>query len=58
MQYLWPKWDEPRYTIAMSSSAAVSFAALSLAWLMRYMLRRENAKITKEDNEARLRYAY
>lgn len=56
--YLWPKWDGPRYTIAMSSSAAVSFAALALAWLMRFMLRRENVKISRSGNEETLRYAH
>ncbi|KAL6358995.1 hypothetical protein LRP88_09193 [Fusarium phalaenopsidis] len=56
--YLWPKSDEPRYTIAMSSSAAFSAASALLAWLMRWMLIRENRKIRRENNEERLFYAY
>ncbi|RSL84052.1 hypothetical protein CEP51_004148 [Fusarium floridanum] len=56
--YLWPKSDEPRYTTAMSSSAAFSAASALLAWLMRWMLIRENRKIRRENNEERLFYAY
>ncbi|PVH77347.1 MFS general substrate transporter [Cadophora sp. DSE1049] len=56
--YLWPEGDEPRYTMAMTTSAAVSFAALVLAWVMRFMLRRANAKLSRTDNSERLRYAY
>ncbi|UPK99503.1 hypothetical protein LCI18_010438 [Fusarium solani-melongenae] len=56
--YLWPKSDEPRYTTAMASSAAFSAASALLAWLMRWMLIRENRKIRRENNEERLFYAY
>ncbi|RMJ12189.1 hypothetical protein CDV36_008145 [Fusarium kuroshium] len=56
--YLWPKSDEPRYTTAMSSSAAFSAASALLAWLMRWMLILENRKIRRENNEERLFYAY
>ncbi|KAI8685120.1 MFS domain-containing protein [Fusarium keratoplasticum] len=56
--YLWPQSDQPRYTIAMSSSAAFSAASALLAWLMRWMLIRENRKIRRENNEERLFYAY
>jgi hypothetical protein len=56
--YLWPEWDAPRYVIPMSGSAACSFATLAGAWLMRYLLRRENKKIRQSNDEARLFYAY
>ncbi|CAH0051762.1 unnamed protein product [Clonostachys solani] len=56
--YLWPSSDEPRYVIAMSTSAAFSAASAILAWVMRWMLIRENHKIRLTDNEARLFYAY
>ncbi|KFY63372.1 hypothetical protein V496_04001 [Pseudogymnoascus sp. VKM F-4515 (FW-2607)] len=56
--YVWPKEDSPRYTIGMSTSAAVSFAAVLLAWLMRFMLRKANVKISTSANEEKLRYAY
>ncbi|KAM5355124.1 hypothetical protein ACJ41O_001770 [Fusarium nematophilum] len=56
--YLWPTSDSPRYTIAMSTSAAFSAASALLAWLLRWMLIRENRKIRQENNEERLFYAY
>lgn len=56
--YLWPKSDAPRYTIAMSSSAAFSIATAAGAWGMRFWLMRENRKIRQSSNEQRLFYAY
>jgi hypothetical protein len=55
---MWPKSDEPRYVMAMSSSAALSFATLTSAWAMRIWLVRENKKIRQSENEAILFYAY
>lgn len=57
-QYLWPDWDEPRYVVAMSSSAAFSVACAATAWLMKWMLIRENKRIRQLDNENVLFYAY
>ena len=56
--YLWPKSDAPRYTIAMSSSAAFSVATAGAAWAMKFWLMRENKKIRQSANENRLFYAY
>jgi len=56
--YLWPSSDEPRYVIAMSSSAAFSFACASGAWVMRFWLQRLNSKIRQQDDETILAYAY
>ncbi|CEN61284.1 Putative Permease of the major facilitator superfamily [Aspergillus calidoustus] len=56
--YLWPSSDEPRYTIAMSSSAAFSLACLSGAWIMKLWLVQLNKKIRQSNDESRLYYAY
>lgn len=57
-QYLWPSSDEPRYVIAMSSSAAFSLATAAGAWVMKIWLMRENKKIRMSNNETTLFYAY
>ncbi|KAL3484534.1 major facilitator superfamily domain-containing protein [Aspergillus germanicus] len=56
--YLWPSSDEPRYTIAMSSSAAFSLACLSGAWIMKLWLVQLNKIIRQSSDESRLYYAY
>ncbi|KAH8894185.1 major facilitator superfamily protein [Thozetella sp. PMI_491] len=43
--YFWPSSDGPRYTLGFSASAAFSFASMLLAWVMRYLLKRENVRI-------------
>ena len=57
-QYLWPKHDAPRYVIPMASSAAFCVACALGAWVMRWMLIKENRKIRQRDSEAVLFYAY
>ena len=57
-QYLWPSSDEPRYTIAMSSSAAFSITCAACTWAMRIWLQRANRKIRQENDESNLYYAY
>ncbi|KAL5592450.1 hypothetical protein FOBRF1_006929 [Fusarium oxysporum] len=52
--YLWPSSDEPRYIIAMSSSAGFSVAVIAGTWFMRWLLKRENEKIRQSSNEATL----
>ncbi|KAL4976440.1 major facilitator superfamily domain-containing protein [Aspergillus desertorum] len=56
--YLWPSSDEPRYTIAMSSSAAFSVTCAACAWVMRFWLMSANRKIRRSDDESVLFYAY
>ncbi|KAK1493231.1 major facilitator superfamily transporter [Colletotrichum tamarilloi] len=56
--YMWPKSDEPRYVMAMSSSAALSVATAMGAWAMRFWLKNENRKIRQSENENVLFYAY
>ncbi|KAG9258448.1 major facilitator superfamily domain-containing protein [Emericellopsis atlantica] len=56
--YLWPDWNAPRYVIPMASSAAFSFVALVLAWVMRRILVVENRRIRASNTESTLFYAY
>ncbi|KAH7153519.1 major facilitator superfamily domain-containing protein [Dactylonectria macrodidyma] len=56
--YMWPSSDEPRYTMAMSSSAALSILTAMGAWGMRVWLVKENKKIRQSENESTLYYAY
>ncbi|RMZ47795.1 hypothetical protein AFCA_000539 [Aspergillus flavus] len=56
--YLWPSSDEPRYTMAMSSSAAFSLACAASAWAMKMWLIRANRKIRQGNDESVLYYAY
>ncbi|KNG90930.1 hypothetical protein ANOM_000674 [Aspergillus nomiae NRRL 13137] len=56
--YLWPSSDEPRYTMAMSSSAAFSLACAASAWVMKIWLMRANRKIRQSNDESVLYYAY
>ncbi|KAK5072418.1 hypothetical protein LTR64_005112 [Lithohypha guttulata] len=56
--YLWPSSDEPRYTIAMTSSAAFSVATASGAWVMKFWLMRLNKNIRQSNDETVLRFAY
>ncbi|OAL46138.1 major facilitator superfamily transporter [Pyrenochaeta sp. DS3sAY3a] len=56
--YMWPKSDEPRYTMAMSSSAALSLATAAGAWAMRFWLKRDNKKMMQSENEATVLFAY
>ncbi|KAL3477231.1 major facilitator superfamily domain-containing protein [Aspergillus californicus] len=56
--YLWPESDGPRYTIAMSSSAAFSITCATCAWIMKGLLVRANRKIRQSNDETVLYYAY
>lgn len=56
--YLWPDSDEPRYGIAMGSSAGFSLACATGAWCMKLWLIRLNKKARQSDDETTLRYAY
>lgn len=56
--YMWPSSDEPRYTMAMSSSAALSVATAAGAWAMRFWLVSENKKIRRSEDETTVFYAY
>ncbi|KAM0325044.1 hypothetical protein ACHAQA_007581 [Verticillium albo-atrum] len=56
--YLWPSSDEPRYAIAMGSSAGFSLATTLCAWIMRMDLARANKKIRATEDEATLFFVY
>ncbi|KAM0328535.1 hypothetical protein ACHAQA_004942 [Verticillium albo-atrum] len=56
--YLWPSSDAPMYTIAMSSSAVFSALSAALAWVMRWVLIRENRRIRRSNDESTVFYAY
>ncbi|KAL2206072.1 MFS general substrate transporter [Sarocladium strictum] len=56
--YLWPAWNAPRYVIPMVASAAFSFVALVLAWVMRRILIKENRRIRASTTESTLFYPY
>ncbi|QGI65184.1 hypothetical protein CEK26_009135 [Fusarium fujikuroi] len=56
--YLWPKSDEPRYAIAMASSAAFSIGTAALAWLAKIILKWRNQKLRAQDSETEIFYVY
>ncbi|KAI8718095.1 hypothetical protein NCS52_00887500 [Fusarium sp. LHS14.1] len=56
--YLWPSSDEPRYAIAMSSSAAFSIATAALAWVAKIIMMRRNRKLRSQESEATVFYVY
>ncbi|KAI5360954.1 hypothetical protein Slin15195_G088640 [Septoria linicola] len=56
--YLWPKSDEPRYTIALASSAGFSMATAALAWVAKFMMMRRNKKIRQSSDENTNFYVY
>lgn len=56
--YLWPSSDEPRYAIAMSSSAAFSIGTAALAWVAKIILKRRNQKLRAQDSETEVFYVY
>ncbi|KAI3393402.1 hypothetical protein diail_4297 [Diaporthe ilicicola] len=59
-RYLWPDSAAPQYILPMAASAGMCFAtiALSCMWYMRWDLMRENKRIRRSDNEAKIFYAY
>jgi MFS family permease len=56
--YLWPSSDEPRYLIAMISSAVFSIATALLAWLAKFLLIRKNKKLRSSEDETGVFYVY
>jgi hypothetical protein len=50
--------DAPRYTIALSSSAAFSAACAASAWIMCIWLKRTNKKIRQNPDETINTFAY
>jgi hypothetical protein len=47
---LWPKTDQPRYAIALGSSAGFSVATAVLAWVAKIIMKKRN-KALRESND-------
>lgn len=56
--YLYPKSDEPRYLIAMLSSAAFSAVTAATAWLAKFILVRKNRRMRQSEDETGVYYVY
>ncbi|OBT65087.1 hypothetical protein VE03_05197 [Pseudogymnoascus sp. 23342-1-I1] len=56
--YLWPDSDAPRFGTAMGASIGFSAGVVICAWVMRFVLTRDNRKRRTEDSEAVNFYAY
>lgn len=56
--YLWPKSDEPRYAIAMGSSAAWSVITALIAWVVKLIFKARNKKMRASDDETTVFYVY
>ncbi|KAF9894713.1 hypothetical protein FE257_006603 [Aspergillus nanangensis] len=56
--YLWPDEDAPRFALAMYCSIGFSAGVVILAWVMRFILMRENRKIRAADSSAINFFAY
>lgn len=56
--YLWPDTDAPRFGKAMYASVGFSAGVVLCAWVMRFVLMRDNKKIRATDNEAINFYVY
>jgi MFS family permease len=56
--YLWPTWDEPRYALALGSSAGFSMATAALAWVAKFVYMRKNKKLRENGYEEQNYYVY
>lgn len=56
--YLWPTSDEPRYAIALGSSAGFSLATAALAWVAKGMMVQRNKKLRESDDETQTFYVF
>ncbi|PVH86174.1 MFS general substrate transporter [Cadophora sp. DSE1049] len=56
--YLWPKSDAPQYGIAMYSSAGFSAATAIIAWIVKIIMKRRNAKLRASENETDTFFVY
>lgn len=55
--YLWPKSDEPRYGIGFGTSAGFAFLSICCAWVIRFLLIRENKALMRSAENVNL-YGY
>ncbi|KAH6672669.1 major facilitator superfamily domain-containing protein [Plectosphaerella plurivora] len=56
--YLWPSSDAPRFVTAMATNVGFSISSAILAWVLRWMLIRENRRLALSPNDDGRRYAY
>ncbi|KAH7348097.1 major facilitator superfamily domain-containing protein [Pyrenochaeta sp. MPI-SDFR-AT-0127] len=56
--YLWPKSNEPRYSIGFGSMIGFAAGSIVCVWVMRFWLMAENRKLRRSDDEHRVTYAY
>ena len=56
--YLWPKTDSPRYGIGFGASGAFALCSIVCAWIIRWLLIRENRKIRASASENIMLYGY
>lgn len=54
--YLFRADDKPRYTIAMSAMAAFSLGTLALAWVLRFILMRQNKTLAAKGSPTKYPY--
>ncbi|KXJ87573.1 major facilitator superfamily domain-containing protein [Microdochium bolleyi] len=56
--YLWTKASEPRYIPAMASSCAFSLGTAAVAWIVKIIMKRRNAKMRATEDEQQNLYVY
>lgn len=57
-QYLWPDSAAPRYILPLAASAGMGLIVITLVWTVRLLLMAENRRIRRDDEDAKLLYAY
>ncbi|KAH3974825.1 hypothetical protein HBI81_097500 [Parastagonospora nodorum] len=56
--YLWPETDKPRYGIGFGASAGFALCSIACAWVIRWMLIKENKKLRESTTEHVNLYGY
>ena len=56
--FLWRDEDRPRYGLAMGASIVFSGGVILTAWVLKFVLKRENRKLRATDSEVVNFYAY
>jgi hypothetical protein len=56
--YLWPDSDKPRYGIGFGASAAFALCSIGCAWVIRWMLIKENRRLRASTTEHVNLYGY
>ena len=56
--YMWPKKDDPRYAVGFGASGGFAVLSIGCAWIIRWMLIKENRKIRASTTEHVNLYGY